>query len=483
MLSFSLLLAIGLLNSQAQVTFSEPLVYFERDDHDRPRCLVYPGKKQNLFFKWKGSDHYSREIYAKRSSRECSEWRNVADDFTGWELFPKNTTQFQGLEITDKLRERMHTIRSGGRDFMPSFWSANDYLGLNPIREFTREKNIELTQAYGHGFAGQIYREWLLSQSKNAQMRDHLVEELKTHLKLGNQKSIQHLKARASNTVLLVSMGLNWSDEVTEKTPDYVLSFLNSMKAIGGIETKILKRPALGLLHDNIRILKPQIEAELASGKDVILFGLCKGAPEMLSAASDILKPFMDENNAQNKTPAGRGKLLGSIHFSPMFSGIYWADFASRIPGLETLGEWLTHLHLIPSVKEFAEWVKPLKTMDTKTVETLKAQFVKSLPSDATYFTAVGIIPGDGLLGEQDTTAMNPFINANRKYNFAKGANDGFIEYPGLTLPDSISEKSYVIPMHGSHMLSDGGFESYSLKKQENKLSLYRAIIELILKR
>ena len=466
----------------AQTSFSEPLVYFERGDYDRPRCLVVPGGEKNLFFKWKESDHYSREILAKVSSSDCENWKWIKETKLGWKPLSDTATTFEGIEITDQLKERLFTIRQGGRDFVPSYWSAKDYLQFNPIKEYTRATNIELTQKFGHGFSGAIYREWLLSQANNRSIRDQLVRDMKMHLGLGNKKSIEHLRSKMKNTVILVSMGLNWGDTINEKTPNYVIEFFDQMKSLG-MQTKILKRNPLGLLHDNIRELEPQVLSEIKSGKDVILFGLCKGAPEIMAATANVLKPYLDSNRKQTKLPEGYGHIAGVMHFSPMFSGIYWADFANQIPGLESLGSVLASQHLIPSVQEFAEWIKPLKTMDTKTVEPLVQQFTREMPSDITYFSAIGVIPGNGLIGANDTTAMNPFIEGNRKFNIAHGANDGFIQYPGLELPQTISENLIQIPMQGSHMLGDGKFEGFNLKKKENVLSLYRSILEIVVGR
>ena len=69
----------------------------------------------------------------------------------------------------------------------------------------------------------------------------------------------------------------------------------------------------------------------------------------------------------------------------------------------------------------------------------------------------------------------------NREPHLAKGATDGFLEYPDNMLPDSAVPQNYTVVFDGSHLLMDGNFGGYSLIDQKNRTAAYSAMFKTLM--
>jgi len=302
-----------------------------------------------------------------------------------------------------------------------------------------------LSGLYGRGFSGDVYKTVIENDGANARFKKYLSGWAHQEILTNTQKE--------KGPVVLVAFGLGWDPHLTPQTPSYVRDFFESLNN-AGFQSKILITDPAAPIWDNMRVLEKQVRPYFESGRDVILVGLCKGAPEILAAADHILSPYLDKDRKQTRLPAHFGRLIGYVNLSGMIDGTYLADDMSRIPGFIHLVDWADDHKMLRGKKEYA---RGLLSISHKSMNTFKAEFLDKLPSDAIYVNIVGVLTGSGKPPRK--SVMTPFF----KFNLASGANDGFIEYPEAELPHNIAPRMYTVAVHGSHLLTDGFFEDLSL--------------------
>ena len=440
-----------------------------------PRALEVPGGA-NVFFRWKERDRYHRVVEATRKARPVSAWREVVKGWSTWTVVAPEANDVTGVQLPAELQPELDQIRRGANALVAHRMTAAEWLRSSPLAEFTEAINTELTARYGHGFVGEIYAAHLESRRENQAARAELDRIFQRDLAAGESASFAALQQESAGVVMLVSMGLGWDREITKSTKDYVRDFLETVQALG-IETHVLDRKSMGTMDENIPLLKAQVEARLAAGKDVILFSLCKGALELMAAAAAAVGDHLDAQRTQTGRPAGSGRILGVLNLSAMLSGIVLAD---KVPTKTVLGTLLSHFPFAPALRDLGRYMLFLPHVSTPKVHAVKEQFLPRLPSDALYVDAVGVVPGNGLL-TKDIGAMKPFIDYDRKNNLAKAANDGFVIYPGNELPRGIAEQHVAVVVSGSHMLFDGAFGAHSLEVRANKVALMRSLVRFVL--
>lgn len=438
------------------------------------------GKAGSLLLKYNPIARYSRDVDALVTPLNCSAGQ-VARILSGVDLLPwYDIEKFQSLlDNRPGLKAAVESIAKGSNVVIPASYSARDYLREHPISNYTRSLNIELTQKFGHGFSGQIYREYLLNNPANQKALSEIATNIRTYRSLQVKAvAAAEIKKLSSNTVLLVSMGLDWSDEVNQHTPDYIKKFLTKIQQ-AGIEVKFMRRNPVGLMEDNVKEIQPQVEAVLASGKNVVLLGMCKGMPELLAAVSESMKGNLDAKRMQvNKK--GRGKVEGVVGMSPMMGGLYWADKRDGNGAFDLIEE-LTGELPGRTTTMISTYLDALESITSEKTQSLLNRIAPNLPADVAYIGLSGILPNNARLYVKNS--MKPFVDANRRLNIAKGANDGFLEYPKTAIPTSWSPRVFNVPVHGSHMLTDGAVNEYSLQNAENESALYYSLLKFILEK
>lgn len=439
-----------------------------------PDCMSTWNENVSIEIQYNRLDRYKRAIIARPVYGACSSILHLTYDGKGLREVPPNATTVGSINLDPYHRNTLAWIRRGSNYVFPPGYTAADYIRENPIPAFSVKLNRELTQKYGHGFAGEIYREWLLNQPRNSRARSAIRKSVNEYLARGKSFTKEILKAKSQNTVLLVSMGLGWDESPDQ--PFYVKDFLKQI-AGAGMETIVLKRDAYGRVPDNIRELVPQIRNALNSSKNVMLMGLCKGMPELLAATAEVMKDRLDKNRQQIPSPS-HGKITGIIGISPMMSGLYWADFEKQIVVADLLESLLEKL---PGKAHMAaQYLNAVDTMSSPDINALYAESLPHLPADVTYLNFIGVIPDNGIL-KNDTTAMMPFIRGNEMLNIAKGANDGFIEYPKSQIRNEFGRKVFNVPLEGSHMITDGKFDELDFRQKINLEALYYGILNFAL--
>jgi hypothetical protein len=432
---------------------------------------------KSVIFQWDQKDSYARKIHSATVPVSCERWMAVGG--AAQQTLPWGHDYHPRLPegIPEEVLRRLEQVKRGGNVYRSEPDGAT-YLAHHPIQKFTLETNRELSKKYGKGFAGEIYQAWIESQPANAAFRASYLETLST-LQAGARRS-DSLSKKAKGLHALVIMGLGWDQDLKPSTPFYVRDFVTEIQQTG-IDTTILKRPALGTYEENVALLVPQIKERLRAGEDIILFGLCKGSTEMLAATSQVLSSYLDSERTQKNRPAGYGRIVAVINLSGMFRGTYLAELASSIHGTRTLGRVLRKMPF-PKLEEAGEYERALPSISVAHLSEARSQFTTGLPSDAVYVEVVGVVPGNGLIAN-DTATMRTFQNMDRALHLAVGASDGFIEYPGNTLPDDVSSDHSVMVFNGTHMLTDGTVGPYDLSDRKTRINAYQALYEMVLDR
>jgi hypothetical protein len=161
-----------------------------------------------------------------------------------------------------------------------------------------------------------------------------------------------------------------------------------------------------------------------------------------------------------------------------MMGGLFWADARES----SDLFDWInTTAQILPGNKSqmMNSYLIALESMTTERTGDLFHKIERDLPSDVPYLSVTGILPDNGKLTVKNS--MKAFVDGNSLLNIAKGANDGFMEYPRTAIPTSYSSRVYNIPVNGSHMIIDGYIDAYSLRIHQNEQAFYYGLLKFIL--
>jgi hypothetical protein len=452
-------------------------VWREARDGARPRCLVIESGL-HVFLRWNDADRYARTIEATRDERSCADWRTVVREREqGWVVVEDDDRAIFGTPLGPDLVADLAAIRDGAN--VTDGATVDEVAAAIAARGgFTLEDNIALTDRYGHGFVGAVYQRTVFAEPKNAWAFQVLERDMARTVALGEAAALQEMKAKSPNLVVMVSMGAGWGHVVDEHTVPYVRDFITTVKSIG-VDVDVLERDIFGDVEENAARLQQKVEQYLDSGKDVVLFGLCKGSPELFAAAARATASSLDEAGAQTRRKAGRGRVVGAINMSGMMTGLVFGDWLAPYESLLAISGAVFAALPLRTTREVGSYMKMVPQLTTPRIEAFAKTFVTKLPKDAVYIDVVGVVPDDGLL-KRDIGAMGPFINTDRARDLAKASNDGFLRYPGNELPRDVAVRHYVVVMTGSHMLFDGAFGPWSMESLDNQRALFRAAVRFV---
>ncbi len=425
-----------------------------------PRCLEAPQGQKNTFFKW-ASHSLTRTIKVSYSKAKCSEWQDhLSNVFISW----KKLSDEGRAIFSDELKKDLSQIESKTYS-LRSENSAEEFLKNNPIDEYTKETNRELSAKYGNIFSAQIFKAWIESKPRNKNLRKNVIASM-TSMKGRDDLNYEQIKNKVT---LVVSFGLGWEESYSKMTPAYITDFLSDMKSLG-LDIVFLKKKPYASVKSNIDRIVPELSEVLSQGKDIIIVSLCKGTPEILGAEAEIVKIGKTEK---------MGRILGHVNLSGMLSGTFFADIASSVLVPRMLNPFMK---IIPSsfAKGLSDMVSSLKFITQQTVEEVVQNAGKDLDPDIFYINITGAPMSDRVL--QNGSPMGVIVKYNLLMKFLKSANDGFIEQPTSLIPESISKNQATIVLDSTHLLADGYLDEFELKDQNTRRSLYYSILGEIFK-
>lgn len=426
-----------------------------------PRCVdnynATKNNSYNIFFRWKDRN-IDRVVEATFSTESCSNYKRVLKDSELiWEK-AEVLRPFIPLSIFSELKQIEQKT-----NILRSELLASDYLKKHPIEEYTVETNRNISKQYGQLFSAQIFKEWIESKKENNELRAGILSDLRSH-----KSPVERPFADLSEKVkIVVSFGLGWEEKYNRTTPSYITNFLRDIKSLG-LPVLFLKNNPFGKVSDNIEKIIPSLEAEIDSGKDLILISLCKGTPELLAAEADLAK--------NNK----RGKILGHVNLSGMLGGAIFSDFAKEIILPKIVAPFLK---LIPSdqIRDSAKMVDALEYMKSSVIEKTLIHSAPDLDKDIFYINITGAPMTNEVF--HGNSPMKPILQYNIRNTFVNSANDGFLEMPNTLIPAYISQNQASLVLDSSHLLTDGRLEEFKIEQESNRRILYYSVIKTILKK
>ncbi len=427
-----------------------------RDDHQFPKCAP-SGEGYNTFFRWK-DNQFDRAVEVLFDQSDCSDYKKISirKDLNWIELkqaekFLDNNVLFELKQIEQKTNE----IRAE--------FTAEDYLKNHPIAEYTFATNRMLSQKFGQMFSAMVFKAWIELDKRNRDFKNSVLKDI-INLKKPIEKPFV---AYADRIKIVVSFGLGWEEKYTRTTPDYIKNFLSDIKALG-LEVLFLKNNPFGRVADNVQKITPSLEAELNSGRDLILISLCKGTPELLAAEAKL-------NQAGHK-----GRILGHVNLSGMLTGAIFSDFAKEIILPKILAP---ALKLVP-FESVSDSVKMLDAVDYMKSSVIKDTVERSIPfldKSIFYVNITGAPMSMDVFNGK--SPMKIILNFNLKKTFVNSANDGFLEMPGTLIPKAISENQVSLILDSSHLLSDGSLDGHKIGSSATRQILYYSVIKSILEK
>jgi hypothetical protein len=479
------LLAAAAASPQARAQAVQTAYY---DTNGMLRCLAHPtDPSKSVVFFWNEKNPYPRSVYAATFrqlqylpvaqendyfSKNCSTWQTYTSAVIqgiAWEgnvgtlvtpgtlsVEPDGTLFTWGSDIEARLAQ----VRLGSNVYHD--FSGADYLVRYPLADYTREANRTLTKAYGIGFSADIYKAWLERLPRNPEFKSKIEKSIADIQRSGDRP----LARRIAHYKVLIAQGF-----MQTAAKNRLQSLIDNLRGLGA-EVKMMDFDPVGSIAANVPRFRDQINAELLTGQKVILISASKGAPELLTAISQI-------NAANLTTPVpmrAPGQIAAVITLAGMIEGSFLPDWASGVPqrylikGSLNDGGASSGL-VVTDLTGFFD-------MSTASLTKQREIYRATLPR-VPYYSFVGVITRDGI-------ARDPEINMLQKslsipHADFHGANDGYIEYPGTHLPRSWNLQSTDVVFDSSHSILDGFYYGRDMSQLPTRKLVIESIFQSIL--
>ncbi len=476
------------------------------DSEGMPLCLAENIKDpaEYLQFVWVKNDRYRRNIYAvSKDNTFENHWGSFFEDcilnqnattYLNPRVYtykPDDTLSgFSKLMITpegarDLNPERLERVKN--KHFTPEDWkhfaqasaqvalggntfrsedSAEDYLKNHPIRDFSLALNRELTGKYGIAFTSQIYKAWIESQSRNAEFKSKMLDYFEK-IKTGNVKPV---KDRYKKHTVFIVKGIAHTLNNNKRFS----GLINHIKDMG-IEVVVGETLPFGRLKENEEMLNAQLEPLLAQGKHLIVISGSKGSTDVLGAMAN----FSSRTDGPNRQ-SGYGSFDGMINFSGVIAGAFVTDWITAFPQWDLMVRKL----LFSQFNQLGANLKSPSELDGFKDLTQKACLsyfkVKAalLPRSTQYVSLVGTLLDDGLTKDEDILAVQNEVTRKRLSGY--GANDGYVEFPGTTFPESWGLNQYTLAVNAGHSIKEGTFEGHDLMDRQEFHTMLEALLQTL---
>ena len=437
-----------------------------------PRCVSSAADASDgvLLF-WDESIHFSRPIYAVslsdprfgglRANGGCSVWPSYlkavkAND--GW-MVPRSALPSGArppvlaggrYSLPEAVRVRLRDAARGSNVFLQGVTGAQ-FLARRPLADFTREQNRRYTHAFGAGYSADIFKAWLEAQPRNAAFKVRILEAIQ---RSQNRRLAVSTATRLRGYTVLINQGFLQTPRKNRLAP-----FLRELSALG-IAHRVVFNP-VGTIEANTAAFASELEDELrwsrhGPSRGVIVVGASKGVPEMLGAIASL----------HARDPALVRGIAAVVSLAGLFEGSYLADWAQGFPQMIGVPLMLAGDLAdagLPTTLNSAV----IDGLTTESVARVTAGFSQRLP-DLPYFNFVGVLTGAGV--QADLTSLTD----------GHGADDGFVEYPGTTMPRAWNLHSTDIIFDSGHAILDGFYAGRDLARQDKRHWVFDGIFQAI---
>lgn len=449
----------------------------EWDSSGMPKC-VQPARGESpgrgLLLRWTG-DRFKREIHyaliedARKtllfgtdpSTFECSNWKTFERHWyrLHWKTLTPEDQVVGDYSFDPDTWARISQLRRGASVFHPEA-TGEEYLQAHPIPKFTRELNRELTSRYGVGFVAEIYKAWEEQRPENAAFKASILGNLDK----AKAASLPALSARYADRLVLIANGIG------NDPKDGRLAVLKADFLALGIPTEMLITDPYGTMDENAATLGRQIEAQLVAGKKLVILGTSKAIPE-LSAVLASLEPKLE--GADNK-PAGYGTIESVVTVSGLYDGCVLADWFDRQWGTPVFN-WVVGALGKVMDKLNHQALEAYREMRTDRVRQFLSERQGRMPKSIDYVNLIGVIPGDGVAVDETILALQTYLLRPLIQEY--GANDGYVEYPGTSMPSEWAPRIHRLVIDAGHPLTDGSFaDEYSFTEEASRRQFFAGL-------
>ncbi len=340
--------------------------------------------------------------------------------------------------------------------------TPKEFVDSMEIRSFGLEMNKFVSETMDSKFAAASYKAFIEKNKRN--------KEFSLYMRSVLSKKAKKL-SYPKNMKIIVNMGLGWDAENYAIQMPHVKSFIDDVKTLGP-EVIFLNKYPYGPIEQNIESIKPQLKGLLRDEKSqYVLLSLCKGTPEILVAAAELVK----------ENPNFKKRIAGFINLSGMMAGTF---FSSQRLDIQTIVEIEKTIDSLPTKNTFSKYDRQ------KTVWSLPFVSVKSVAKNIrpVLNTSFDDIPAVNVSGaimndriEKRDTPLKMFILYNKIMSLYPYGNDGFIDVTQTHLPKSMFRNQKSMVINSSHLLVDGYLDEYDLMDIKNRHLFYRGIFQSLL--
>lgn len=335
--------------------------------------------------------------------------------------------------------------------------TPNDFLDSNQIENFDSTTNKIISLTYGSRFSAQVFKAYIERNPLNLKYK----KELQSFI--AKKSSFVPMK----NVKIIVNMGLGWDVESKEQ-PYYVNNFINEIKSLG-YEVEFISKYPYAPIEMNIDTIQPQLRHLFRDENNrYILLSLCKGTPELLVAAAEVIK----------KDSKLKDKILGFVNMSGMMGGTFFSSTRLDMKALTNMEKDFDNLSSARSFTKFdrMQTVVSLPYMTKSRIQKNVSPVLNVSFDNIPAINISGALMSD--LPSKNNSPLKMFINYNKVMLLYPYANDGFIDVTETRLPSSMFKNQKSIVLNSSHLLTDGAFEDLDLTKKPNRIFFYKAVLQ-----
>lgn len=452
------------------------------DDGGMPRCFYTPGERGALILHWDVNEHYRRQIKGTYFKwwKDCEGWENGRSNLINSQtvvVSSKTKTVF-GFGFNSFVQKAIKQIEFGGRVYRTEN-TPKEYLAKYPINEFTVHTNRELASKYGVGFAGGIYRAWLLDKPENQEIR----AALSKYLVEAKANKLETLHKRSKDVVFMFAPGLGQDPNNDQgHLPVNLSDIIRDFKAIG-LNLVVFPVKPKGSVEDNAKVIKEEMAKVLKSGKDIILAGASKGVADMFLGTGKLANELGNLDNL----PKEYGRIIAFVNISGVVRGSWVAD---RLAETKTYGFIQNIVSRLPYkwARNMSEYMVGIREMTSAYCQEIMKFYGPRLPKNTEMFNLVGIIPGDGLgtkeNGIRGDSRVPTIMQLFAKYMVGYfGANDGYLELPQMTFPSNYRSNDYSVPFDSTHYILDGHYNGWDMTVASNRRAVFKSLFHTVMDR
>lgn len=382
------------------------------------------------------------------------------DAGVGTEL-EEDATQAEGFRLDANALRALKQVRRGGNRYREES-TPEEFLKHHPLERLTRDLNYRLTLDYGPGWVGSVFKYLRDLRPPNVELKHDLLSYLE------RSRVPAPLGERYRGITFVFAKGY-----MEDPRKSRVAALIRVLEA-AGLKVENFPIESTDSVVMNAKLVEKDLRARLGRGERLVVVGVSKGAPEIMSA----LARMRDEVDAaaRGETESLPGRIEAVVSISGTIGGSFLVDWSLGFP------QWLYLENMIRNeAKASGIPMKDVRSgfeqQGAKFLTEYMGHYGAMLPQEPVYFEVSGVLTKKGV-------ARDTFLNQLQRerldsWIFPKhAANDGFIEYPGTEIPSDWVPRLWQMTFTSSHSLLDGKYEGYPMWEDATRDRVIEAIFQ-----